>query len=77
MPDELDRELLKRFVEGDQNAFESFFRQFETQVYRWLMRIVRDSGIAEDVLVEAFWRAYRGRLPSIFAFRSVRVLCIH
>jgi RNA polymerase sigma-70 factor (ECF subfamily) len=61
MPDELDRELLKRFVEGDQDAFESLFRQFEAEVYRWAMRIVRDSGIAEDVLVEAFWRAYRGR----------------
>jgi len=61
MPDELNRELLKRFVEGDQDAFESLFRQFEAEVYRWVMRIVRDSGIAEDVLVEAFWRAYRGR----------------
>src|SRR5216683_232947 len=61
MPDELDRELLKRFVKGDQDAFESLFRQFEAEVYRWVMRIVRDSGIAEDVLVEAFWRAYRGR----------------
>src|SRR5229473_1189183 len=61
MPDELDRELLKRFVKGDQDAFESLFRQFEAEVYRWAMRIVRDSGIAEDVLVEAFWRAYRGR----------------
>jgi RNA polymerase sigma factor (sigma-70 family) len=61
MPDELDRQLLKRFVEGDQDAFESLFRQFEAEVYGWAMRIVRDSGIAEDVLVDAFWRAYRGR----------------
>ncbi len=61
MPNELDRELLKRFVEGDQDAFASLFRQFEGEVYRWAMRIVRDSGIAEDVLVDAFWRAYRGR----------------
>ena len=61
MPEELGRELLRRFVEGDQDAFESLFRQFEAEVYRWAMRIVRDSGIAEDVLVEAFWRAYRGR----------------
>jgi RNA polymerase sigma factor (sigma-70 family) len=61
MADELDRELLKRFVEGDQDAFESLFRQFEVEVYRWVIRIVRDSGIAEDVLVDAFWRAYRGR----------------
>jgi len=61
MPDELDRQLLKRFVEGDQDAFESLFRQFEAEVYRWAMRIVKDSSIAEDVLVDTFWRAYRGR----------------
>lgn len=61
MPEELDRELLKRFVRGDQDAFESLFRQFEAEVYRWAVRIVRDSGIAEDVLVDAFWRAYRSR----------------
>jgi RNA polymerase sigma-70 factor (ECF subfamily) len=61
VPDELDGDLLERFVEGDEHAFEALFRQFEVEVYRWILRIVRDSGAAEDVLVEAFWRAYRGR----------------
>jgi RNA polymerase sigma-70 factor (ECF subfamily) len=61
MPDELDRELLKRFVQGDQDAFESLFRQFESEVYRWILRIVRNASSAEDLLIEAFWRAYRGR----------------
>ena len=61
MPDELDGDLLVRFVEGDQHAFEALFRRYEVEVYRWILRIVRDSGAAEDVLVEAFWRAYRGR----------------
>jgi RNA polymerase sigma-70 factor (ECF subfamily) len=61
MPDGLDGELLERFVHGDQTAFESLFRQFEREVYRWILRIVRDPAAADDVLVEAFWRAYRGR----------------
>src|SRR5215510_6574539 len=61
MPDGLDGELLERFVQGDQAAFESLFRQFEADVYRWIVRIVRDRSAADDVLVEAFWRAYRGR----------------
>jgi RNA polymerase sigma-70 factor, ECF subfamily len=61
MPDGLDGELLERFVQGDQAAFESLFRHFEADVYRWIMRIVRDRSAADDVLVEAFWRAYRGR----------------
>ena len=61
MPDELDGELLRRFVQGDQDAFESLFRQFEIEVFHWILRIVRDASAAEDVLVEAFWRAYRAR----------------
>src|SRR6266849_5973174 len=61
MPDELDGELLRRFVQGDQDAFEFLFRQFEIEVFRWILRIVRDASAAEDILVEAFWRAYRAR----------------
>ena len=61
MPGEPDAEVLRRFVQGDQPAFEQLFRQFEAEVYRWIARIVRDRSTADDVLVEAFWRAYRGR----------------
>jgi RNA polymerase sigma-70 factor (ECF subfamily) len=61
MPDELDDDLLRRFVQGDRTAFEALFRQFEAEVHRWILRIVRDPAAADDVLVEAFWRAYRGR----------------
>lgn len=61
MPDQLDADLLRRFVHGDGDAFESLFRQFEVEVYRWSLAIVRDASMAEDVVVEAFWRAYRGR----------------
>ena len=61
MPDEVDGALLERFVRGDQDAFESLFRQFEREVFGWILRIVRDPTAADDVLVEAFWRAYRGR----------------
>ena len=61
MQDEPDRDLLRRFAHGDREAFEALFRQFEREVYRWIFRIVREPGTAEDALVEAFWRAYRGR----------------
>jgi RNA polymerase sigma-70 factor (ECF subfamily) len=60
MPGQLDEDLLKRFVQGDRDAFEVLFRQFEADVHRWIARIVRDSSAADDCLVEAFWRAYRG-----------------
>jgi len=59
--DEPDRNLLERFVQGDHAALEALYRRFETEVYVWILRIVRDSSAAEDVLAQSFWRAYRGR----------------
>jgi RNA polymerase sigma-70 factor (ECF subfamily) len=61
MPDTLDHDLLERFVAGESTAFESLFRQHSAEAHRWILRIVRDPSAADDVLVEAFWRAYRGR----------------
>lgn len=52
-------ELLERFARGDLEAFEALFRQFQGEVYRWIVRIVRDPAAAEDLTVETFWRIYR------------------
>ena len=41
------------------NAFETVFRQSQGEVYRWILRIVRDSPAAEDLTMETFWRIYR------------------
>ena len=57
----LDRSILDRFVQGDQAAFEAVYRHFKGEVRRWVLRIVRDEEAADEVLVEAFWRTYRGR----------------
>jgi len=54
-------ELLEQFALGELEAFETLFRQFQGEVYRWILRIVRDSGVAEDLTVETFWRIYRTR----------------
>jgi len=49
----------ERFAQGDLGAFEELFRAYQPDVYRWVARIVRDHGIAEDLTVEAFLRMYR------------------
>ncbi|MGC1616944.1 MAG: sigma-70 family RNA polymerase sigma factor [Candidatus Acidiferrum sp.] len=54
-------DLLERFAAGDPDAFEALFRQHQKAVYAWIVRIVRDTGIAEDLTVEAFWRIYKNR----------------
>lgn len=52
-------ELLERFAAGDVDAFESLFRQHQSQVFGWIMRIVRNRATAEELTLETFWRMYR------------------
>ncbi len=54
-------ERLERFARDDVGAFEELFREFQAEVYGWIVRIVRDPGVAEELTVEAFWRIYRAR----------------
>lgn len=52
-------EVLAQFTAGDRKAFEALFRQFQAEVYGWIVRIVRDPAAAEDLTVETFWRIHR------------------
>lgn len=52
-------ELLAQFARGNLEAFEALFHQFQQEVYAWIIRIVRDRGVAEDLTVETFWRIYK------------------
>ena len=54
-------DLFQRFALGEIDAFETLVRQFQGDVYSWIVRIVRDPGIAEDLTVETLWRTYRAR----------------
>ena len=54
-------EVLQRFARGDLDAFETIFREHQREVYGWILRIVRDPGVAEDLTIETFWRMYRAR----------------
>src|SRR5215831_17890613 len=60
-------ELPERFSRGELEAFETLFRQFQTTVYVWVLRIVPDRSAAEDLTVETFWRVYRARPDSTLA----------
>lgn len=57
----METEVLRRFSAGDLPSFETLFRQYQRQVYVWVVRIVRDAGAAEDLTIETFWRIYRAR----------------
>jgi RNA polymerase sigma-70 factor (ECF subfamily) len=42
-------------------GFETLFRQYQGEVYRWIVRIVRHPAVAEELTIETFWRIYRQR----------------
>ena len=53
-------DVLRQFCHGDLDAFEALFRRHQSEVYGWIVCIVRDPAAAEDLTVETFWRIYRG-----------------
>ena len=53
--------VLAQFAAGDLEAFETLFRQFQAEVYGWIVRIVRDPSAAEDLTIETFWRIHNAR----------------
>ena len=55
-------DLFERFARGDLDAFETVFRQSHREVYGWIVRIVRDPSVAEDLTMETFDRIYRARV---------------
>jgi RNA polymerase sigma-70 factor, ECF subfamily len=54
-------DLLQRFAHGEMDAFETLVRQFQGDIYAWTVRVVRDTGVAEDLTVETLWRVYSAR----------------
>jgi RNA polymerase sigma-70 factor, ECF subfamily len=51
-------DVLHQFSQGNLDAFEALFRQHQGEVFRWILRIVREPAAAEDLTVETFWRIH-------------------
>ena len=51
--------LLMRIAGGDRPAMRALFTRHRVGVYRWLLRLVRDAGLAEDLLSEVFLDVWR------------------
>ena len=54
-----DTELLSRVGQGDENAMETVFRRYSGPVYSVALRVLHDSGQAEDLLQEIFLQLWR------------------
>src|SRR3954468_14111744 len=51
--------LIERIAEGDQLAMRTLFCRHRVALYRWLLRLVRDEALAEDLLSDVFLDVWR------------------
>lgn len=56
---DIDKRLVERVQHGDKKAFELLFSKYQRKLMRLVSRLVRDQAEAEDVVQEAFIKAYR------------------
>jgi RNA polymerase sigma-70 factor (ECF subfamily) len=54
-----DTTMLTRIGQRDENAMEAVFRRYSGPVYSVALRVLRDTGQAEDVLQEVFLQLWR------------------
>ncbi len=54
-----DEMLIRRIAEGDQLAIRTLFGRHRVPLYRWLLRLVGDEALAEDLLSDVFLDVWR------------------
>jgi RNA polymerase sigma-70 factor, ECF subfamily len=54
-----DEELIRRIADGEQLAMRTLFARHRVALYRWLLRLVGDEAVAEDLLSEVFLDVWR------------------
>ena len=60
MTDLQDSELIKKFKEGDEKAFNLLVLRYQKRIYDMIYRMVRNKQDAADLSMEVFVRAYKG-----------------
>src|SRR5215468_11681662 len=54
-----DKALIRLIAAGDQSAMRALFARYRVALYRWLLRLVDDEALAEDLLSEVFLDVWR------------------
>ncbi len=54
-----DEVLIRRIADGDQLAMRTLFARYRVAIYRWLLRLVSDEALAEDLLSDVFLDVWR------------------
>jgi RNA polymerase sigma-70 factor (family 1) len=67
-----ENRLLQEMAAGDQCAFEEIYQHYHSNLYHYILRIVKSPPLAEDLKQEVFVKVWeiRQQLPEVRAFGS-------
>jgi RNA polymerase sigma-70 factor, ECF subfamily len=78
-PQKSDEVLLQYIVERDEDALAALYDRHAQVVYNLIFRIVRNDGLAQDILQETFWQVWKkadsyqgGGAPAAWLYRIAR-----
>src|SRR5262249_42565903 len=54
-----DAELIRRVAAGDETALRGLFARHQTRIYRFILRLVGNTAVAEEVTNEVFLEVWR------------------
>ncbi len=54
-----DEELVREFIEGHQNVFETLFKRYERKVFNLALRMLKDPDSAYDIVQGVFLKAFK------------------
>src|ERR1700710_2254180 len=78
-----DEVLMMRFQAGDRSAFTSLVRRHKTSIYNFILRLVRSTSAAEDLVQDVFVKVVQSAVDfkhesrfSTWAYAIPRNICI-
>jgi RNA polymerase sigma factor (sigma-70 family) len=60
VPSTPDLELIRRIARQDRQAFEAFYRLYYRRVFQFVVRIVRQEAMAEEIVSDVMFAVWRG-----------------
>ena len=51
-----DQDLVRRYLSGDETAFEILLNRYKDRIFSYLMSLLKDRKVAEDVFQDAFFK---------------------
>lgn len=49
-----DKELIRKYLDGDHNALEQLIGKHENRIFAYILMVVKDKGLAEDIFQDTF-----------------------